>query len=1129
MNRYRIFSLWTLLLLLVCMAGCSDEEVAPSKEGGKVITLTGEIDQVAVSRANDNGFCDGDAIGVYVVDYNGNNPGKLAVIGNRANNMCFTFNETAYRWNSDRDIYWKDGVTHIDVYGYYPYGSSSSVDACSFEVKKDQSTTAGDGLLGGYEASDFLWGKATDVAPTASVVRLSFKHRMANVRIALVEGTGFASSEWAALEKQVLVTNTKRKAVVNLMDGSVTATDEVSTTGTIPSKVNDDFRAIVVPQTVAAAKSLFSITVGRASYQFTKEEVFTYVSGKMHNFSIVVNKKTNTGDFEFVVAGESITAWENDLVSHDAIAREYVVVNVPEAGTLKECIVKAGLDHKQLQDIKVTGRINENDFTFMRENMSSLRSLNLKNVQITEYGSCEANKIPAYAFFQNRTLLNLVLPDKLVSIGSCAFKESVLNGSLVIPEGVVTIEYAAFEMCSNLTGSLVLPTTLQTIGAASFAECNFVCELILPTHLKTIDECAFLDCEGFYGELILPEALEKLGRVSFYGCRNLSGSLTIPRRITEIPEAVFTATGLNGNLILHDKVALIGKSAFLACQLKGELVLPQSLIVVEDYAFSGCKFSGELKLPKDLLMIGQSAFEGSFELEGIIEIPERVMSIGASTFSHCKNIKGVVFPAGLESIQREAFAGCYSLGSIVCKGAIPPYIESNTFGDISKDNFTLEVPETSVLEYKMAPGWNEFKRIAAHHELECRPSMISAINTRSIRSLILYAEGDWEVESKPSWCTLSNMSGSKKTELTLTVEAMSHGSGNRTGEVVFKLKGKDYTTSCTISQYDYEYDEDKIITLQSASKGKGINLIFLGDGYNAEDVSTGKYLSNIKEQVEHFFTVEPYSSYRNYFNVYTAIALSPESGIGTVNTLRDTKFETTFSCGTGLIANNDAIFEYALKMPTVTKNNLNQSLIVVTPNTTEYGGVTQMWSDGSAIAFCPRSTYGYPYDARGLVQHEAGGHGFGKLGDEYIYQNGFVNEIYANMLRGHQARGWFQNLSLTGKMHEVPWSHLMTHSRYSGFVDIFEGGLMFSRGVFRSEQNSCMNNNIPYFSTISREVIVKRIMEYAGEQYTFEKFVANDKTNAGSVTRADALEWRSNPYGRQDLPRIHPGSPAVRK
>ena len=35
-----------------------------------------------------------------------------------------------------------------------------------------------------------------------------------------------------------------------------------------------------------------------------------------------------------------------------------------------------------------------------------------------------------------------------------------------------------------------------------------------------------------------------------------------------------------------------------------------------------------------------------------------------------------------------------------------------------------------------------------------------------------------------------------------------------------------------------------------------------------------------------------------------------------------------------------------------------------------------------------------------------------------------------------------------------------------------------------------MNNNIPYFSAISRQAIVERIMLYAGEDFTLENFYA---------------------------------------
>lgn len=78
-------------------------------------------------------------------------------------------------------------------------------------------------------------------------------------------------------------------------------------------------------------------------------------------------------------------------------------------------------------------------------------------------------------------------------------------------------------------------------------------------------------------------------------------------------------------------------------------------------------------------------------------------------------------------------------------------------------------------------------------------------------------------------------------------------------------------------------------------------------------------------------------------------------------------------------------------------------------------------------------------------------------------------------------------------MHSVPWSHFIFDPQYSNVVDVYEGAYGYTRGVFRSEPTSCMHNNIPYYNAISREAMVKRIMKYAGEEYSFENFKANDK------------------------------------
>lgn len=1165
MNRVKHTLLYLLAAGAMLLTGCSDDFFGDKTEqhDSNRIQLSSDIDQLAVTRVNDNGFCNGDVMGVYIVDYEGNKPGTLKVNGNRGDNVRHTFDEPNYKWNSAYDLFWKDKHTHIDVYGYYPFANPESIEDYQFEVQKDQSKATENGEMGGYEASDFLWGKVSDVAPTTSVIRLPMAHRMSNARVTLIQGSGFAEGEWANLEKIVLTANVARKASINLSTGDIKTAGAVENTMTIPSRTNDEWRTIVVPQTVAAGTTLFSITIGGVPYKFTKNEALTYVAGKMMNFGIKVDKQTGSGAYKLTLVSESITPWENDLVSHDATAKEYIVINSTPGG-LKNAITAANKDYTQVRNLKITGQINAKDFYFMRDSMLRLSALNLKEVRIKGWGKNEENEenmddqIPNSAFYFIQTvggsnsLNRIVLPDTLKSIGSNAFYGcKYLSGSLIIPEGVTEIKRGAFNGCIGLNGILSLPSTLKKLGnrgeddmgdegtdyyGGVFQNCrNLTGNLILPDNLELIRGYCFSGCSGLYGELRLPAKLKRMGNCAFSSCSGFTGSLSIPQGITALPSEAFHNCGFNGTLTLHNGITNIANDAFANCHFKGELHLPKSLKVISENAFCNNDFSGTLTLPSTLTHIGSNAFAYNWRLMGILDIPQEVESIGENAFSNCKMLEGIIFPESMETIRQGAFNECYGINSIICKGTMPAHIESGAFDGVAKDNFTLEVPESAISQYQAAPGWKDFKRIAAHHELVCRPSVACALSTEHKQKLVINAEGEWEVASKPNWCEVSPASGNKKTEVTLTIKGMAKNADSRDGKVVFRLKDKDYTHECSVSQYGYEYGEDEWITLQKATKGNngGINIVLLGDGFNAKDIASGKYLKDIKQEVEYFFGIEPYKTYRDYFNVYTAIPLSTESGIGTVNTIRYNRFNTTFTGGVGLKADYDEVFDYALGAPTVNKSNLNQTLIIMVPNSTDYGGICQMWEDGSAIAFCPQSTYGYPLDTRGVIQHEAGGHGFGKLGDEYIYHNAFIDfcgcSCCGHVLEFNAAKslGWYDNLELTGKMHSVGWSHLIFDDRYSDIVDIYEGGYMHNRGVFRSEPNSCMNNDIPYYSTISRESIVKRIKAYAGETYSFEDFVKNDKRDAGIVeSRAFGGNGDQRTSGTyQHAPIFHKGSP----
>lgn len=1128
MMKEKIFSMIACLPLL--FVGCVRETLRQDSLGETIIRLSGNVTQSYQTKADAAGFADGDRIGVYVVDYNGNEAGELRNDGNRADNVWFEFNAGSGSWTSSHDIYWKDSHTHADIYGYYPFTSVADVSALPFEVRRNQAEETIEGMLSGYGASDFLWGKTADVAPTSDVVQISFSHRLSMIRVVLEEGSGFASGEWDEAGKSVLVTGICRAADIDLATGTAYVKGNPDGSGIIPYGHDGEWRAVVIPQTVSAGTPLVSITVDGTPYKFSRDEDFTFVPSRQHNFTITVNKKPD-GDFEFIPSEGGISAWNSDTEPHGGTAKEYVVINVSEPGTIDRCVEASGKSLDKIRNLKVTGKINARDFAVMSFRMTSLTSLNLKEVHIVNgksgymdgspYNSNSDYCIPGYAFQGKLSLISIMLPDNLKAIGHKAFSDcKSLSGNISFPEGLESIAAGAFMNCTNLS-SISFPSTLVTLGQengtlysdGAFANCTgLCCEIVIPEKMESIGPNTFRGDNGLYGRIYLPESLRFLGEAAFRGCNGLSGSLKIPHNINQIPDECFLGCGFGGTLTLHDGITSIGTRAFSECYFKGGISLPSQLEVISEESFESCKFSGSLVLPAGVRVIGKRAFNWNSRLTGILEIPGNVISLGAGAFANCQGIEGVVIPESLETIKSEfgvdgAFEDCFGINRIVCKGVTPPVISDDfnvtgghsVFRGVSKENFTVEVPEAAVPNYRTSSGWKDFKRISAYRNLSLEPHAVTALNTKGTRDFTLHADDEWEVEEQPGWVTLDRTSGKGNARIRLTFSRMPSGS-SRDGKVVFRLKDHDYRASLEVHQYDYGHEEDEVIVLQEAARGKGVNVVILGEGYDAKDISDGKLLADVNETMEDFFDIEPYRTYRDYFNVYTGIAVSPESGVGNANTTVHNRFGTSATRGT-LSGTADEILKYACTMPSVSRDNLGQTLIIIVTNTSDYSGATRLFDDGTAISYCPKRDDYYPYDFRGIVQHEAGGRGFGKLGDESVRHNAFVDACgcsccaHAAEIAAAQAKGWYMNISLTAREDAVPWSHLLENDKYRNLVGIYEGASGHGKGVWRSEYNSCMNNGVPYYNTVSREIIVKRIMQCAGEEYSFENFVANDKVD----------------------------------
>ncbi|MBR4802418.1 MAG: hypothetical protein IK041_06370 [Bacteroidales bacterium] len=342
----------------------------------------------------------------------------------------------------------------------------------------------------------------------------------------------------------------------------------------------------------------------------------------------------------------------------------------------------------------------------------------------------------------------------------------------------------------------------------------------------------------------------------------------------------------------------------------------------------------------------------------------------------------------------------------------------------------------------------------------------------------------------------------------------------------------------------YEVDSDGTPT-EVSSTSRPFKLIYTGDGYTQDLFNYGgQFDQEVQKGIKALFQIEPYKHYYSYFAIYVIAAYSNEAGMSQGSTGSnpgstswdeaavkvDTKFKCTWAGGgsTGISCNTQTVLEYAGKVPGMTSMAaITCSPISIVINADQYAGTCgwyyqKDWGGWKvlSIAMTPArhpasSSYGgFEYTLR----HEYGGHGIGLLGDEYVYYNtsaypqaneerfriwqdeaGAYSNIY--LPNWDSANGsWYSasdsdhcSIGLTHSVEGANWKTFADKSKYEGCnISLHKGALMYGVGIYRSENNSCMINNVTHYNTISRWQIYCRIKKMAGETPTVEDFMAND-------------------------------------